>query len=181
MTIDVGTTSAVEPGGTTATAGLERALAEVLAETAGIDSISPDSHFFDDLGLDSLMIAHFCARVRKEAKLPPISVKDCYQNPTIRGLAESLPEGAAADPDSAAPTGFEPVSRRGSARVGTLEYVLCGALQLLAFLAYASIAGLVFGAGYRWVAAGSGWIDVYLRSVLFGGATFVGICLLPIL
>jgi non-ribosomal peptide synthetase-like protein len=180
MTIDVGTTSAVEPTGAGSTTAPERVLAEVLAETAGIDSISVDSHFFDDLGLDSLTIAHFCARVRKEAKLPAISVRDCYQHPTIRGLAASLPEGAPSDVDRAVPAAVEPARRRGSTPAGTHAYVLCGALQLLTFLAYASLAGFVLGAGVTWILAASGWIDVYLRSLAFGSATFVGMCVLPI-
>ena len=37
-----------------------------------------DSHFFDDLGADSLVMAKFCARVRKRADLPSISMKDIY-------------------------------------------------------------------------------------------------------
>ena len=158
MTIDFGTPTAVETGGR-ADDRAERILAETLAETAGVGSISIDSNFFDDLGLDSLMIAHFCARVRKQAKLPSISVKDCYQHPTIRGLAASLPEGASVHAGNGAAPAAEPTGRvraRG-------EYVLCGALQLLVFLAYASVAGVVFSVGYEWISDGSGWIDVYLR------------------
>ena len=34
--------------------------------------------------------------------------------------------------------------------------------------------------GYLWVAAGTGGLDIYLRSVLFGGGTFVSLCVLPI-
>ena len=75
----------------------------------------------------------------------------------------------------------EPGRTRASTRAGRRGYVLCGALQLLVFLAYASVAGLVFSVGYDWISAGSGWIDVYLRSVVVGGVTFAGICILPIL
>ena len=35
--------------------------------------------------------------------------------------------------------------------------------------------------GYEWISAGSGVIDDYLRSVLVGGAIFLGSCILPIL
>ena len=58
------------------------------------------------------MMAHFCARVRKQAKLPSISVKDVYQHPTIRGLAASLPEGTPVRVDTAPVAGFEPVKPR---------------------------------------------------------------------
>jgi non-ribosomal peptide synthetase-like protein len=63
----------------------------------------------------------------------------------------------------------------------TWEYVLCGAIQLLIFLGYTYLAAVVTTAGYGWLSAGSGLLDVYLRSVLFGGALFLGVCTLPIL
>jgi hypothetical protein len=44
----------------------ESSLAEVLAGVMGVDCVPVDSHFFDELGADSLVMAHFCARVRKQ-------------------------------------------------------------------------------------------------------------------
>ena len=72
-----------------------------------------------------------------------------------------------------------PKSRR-STHASTRQYVVCGALQLLVFVAYASVAGVVFSVGYDWIAAGSGVVDVYLRAVAVGGLSFVGMCVLPI-
>ena len=46
-----------------------------------------DSQFFDDLGMTSLMVTHFCALVRERGDAPPVSVKDVYLHPTIRSLA----------------------------------------------------------------------------------------------
>ena len=180
MTLDLGTPSALEAEGAGPTTSPELVLAETLAETTGVGPISIDSNFFDDLGLDSLTIAHFCARVRKQAKVPSISVKDCYQHPTIRGLAASLPEGVPVDMDTTPAPGFEPVKRRGSTTAGKRAYVLCGAMQLLVFLAYASFAGIVLGLGFGWISAGSGSIGVYLRLVVIESAAFAGLCLLPI-
>jgi non-ribosomal peptide synthetase-like protein len=179
MTIDLTRPSAIEAGEGRAMTGPESVLAETLAETAGIGAIPVDSHFFDDLGLDSLMIAHFCARVRRQGKLPPISVRDCYQHPTIRSLAGSLPEGTSVHADPA-PADVVSAPRRRAAPGGSRAHVLCGAVQLLVFLVYASVAGLVVSAGYEWISAGSGPIDAYLRSVAFGAATVVGLCVLPI-
>ena len=34
--------------------------------------------------------------------------------------------------------------------------------------------------GYAWISAGSGAADVYLRSVVFGGGAFLGVCALPV-
>ena len=55
-----------------------RSLAEVLAEVVGAERVSPDAHFFDDLGADSMLMARFCARVRKRADLPSVSMQDVY-------------------------------------------------------------------------------------------------------
>jgi non-ribosomal peptide synthetase-like protein len=62
----------------------------------------------------------------------------------------------------------------------TRQYVLCGTLQLLIFLGYCYLAGLVIAVGFSWILASSGWIDLYLRLVLFGSAFFVGLCSFPI-
>jgi non-ribosomal peptide synthetase component F len=72
----------------------ENNLAEVLADIVRIERVSVDSHFFDDLGADSMVMARFCARVRKRADLPTVSMKDIYQHPTIRSLATALAEPA---------------------------------------------------------------------------------------
>src|SRR3989441_9171938 len=77
-----------------ATAGVEGAFAELLADVLRVDRVSVDSHFFDDLGADSLVMAHFCARVRKRGNLPPVSMKDIYRHPTIRSLAAALTDVA---------------------------------------------------------------------------------------
>ena len=85
-------------------AGTEAILAGILAEVMHAERVPADGHFFDDLGADSLVMAKFCARVRKREDLPSVSMKDIYAHPTIRGLAESFgPAEAEADLD-AAPT-----------------------------------------------------------------------------
>lgn len=38
--------------------------------------------------------AHLCARVRKRAELPPVSVKDVYGHPTTRDLATEFGDAA---------------------------------------------------------------------------------------
>ena len=67
----------------------ETGFAEVLAGIVGTEHVPVDSHFFDDLGADSMLMARFCARVRKRADLPSVSMQDVYQHPTIRSLASS--------------------------------------------------------------------------------------------
>ncbi|MGW2088526.1 Pls/PosA family non-ribosomal peptide synthetase [Streptomyces sp. NPDC001880] len=152
---------------------IEKNLAEVLADVMCVERVSIDGHFFDDLGANSLVMAHFCARVRKRDDLPSASMKDIYRHPTIRSLATGLASAAPVEPSLPAPA--EVVTP-----VSTVRYAVCGTLQFLLFLGYSFLAGLVADRGYAWVSAGSGVIDVYLRSFVFGGIVFVGLCTFPI-
>ncbi|GJF27191.1 Pls/PosA family non-ribosomal peptide synthetase [Streptomyces sp. HO565] len=162
-------------------------LARVLAEVAQVHKVSVDSHFFNDLGADSLIMAHFCARVRKRPELPSVSMRDVYRHPTIRGLSAALTAGA---PPAHAPptpkTSGPPTSEAGEARTpkaptGHPHYALCGALQLLSFLGYAFLFAFVTARGYDWISAGTGLIDAYVRSVTFGAALLLVLCVLPVL
>ncbi|MFC6256676.1 phosphopantetheine-binding protein, partial [Kocuria oceani] len=49
-----------------ADAPLERRLAALLASVVQRDDVPVDADFFGDLGADSLVMAKFCARVRKQ-------------------------------------------------------------------------------------------------------------------
>jgi non-ribosomal peptide synthetase-like protein len=158
------------------TTGTERFLADALASALRLERVSVDSHFFDDLGADSLLMAQFCARVRKRADLPPVSMRDIYLHPTIRGLATALaeqapaPAGPAIRPPSGPP-----------ARATTAQYLLCGSAQLLLFLGLSYLSGLLMVQGYEWTAVpGTGLVEIYLRVVLFGGVAFLVTCALPI-
>ena len=75
--------------------GIERDLAELLAGVLRVERVSADSHFFDDLAADSLLMARFNAAIRDRGDLPAVSMKDVYLHPTIRRLAAALPAGPA--------------------------------------------------------------------------------------
>ncbi|MFI0445968.1 Pls/PosA family non-ribosomal peptide synthetase [Actinomadura sp. 6N118] len=175
-TADLGGPSTTQGGHAGPATGTERILAEVLADVVRVEQVPVNGHFFDDLGADSLVMAHFCARVRKRADLPSVSMKDIYRYPTIRSLVTALADAGPAPAKSSAPAPVEAATP-----ASTLQYVLCGTLQFLIFLGYSYVAALVIARGYEWTSAGSGLIDIYVRSVIFGGATFVGMCALPIL
>ncbi|MEV6653116.1 Pls/PosA family non-ribosomal peptide synthetase [Streptomyces sp. NPDC051219] len=154
--------------------GAEEMLAELLADVACVDEVPVDSHFFDELGADSLVMAHFCARVRKRADLPSVSMRDVYRHPTIRALATALADSVPAPPvEPAVPEPAVPTSRR--------RYILCGALQILSFLGYAYLVALVAAQGYEWISAASGPFDTYLRAVVFGAAALVVLCSVPVI
>jgi hypothetical protein len=65
-------------------------MAAVLADVLKIDIVPVDSHFFDDLGADSMSMAQFCAKLRKRPELPTVSIKDVYRHTTITALAACL-------------------------------------------------------------------------------------------
>src|SRR5438128_6148184 len=161
--------------GSAATTGAESIFAEMLADVLRVDRVSVDSHFFDELGADSLVMAHFCARVRKRGDLPSVSMKDIYRYPTIRSLAAALADVAPRSAKSAAAAALElptPTS--------TLEYVLCGALQALFYLGYSYLGVLAAIEGYQWIVAGSEGVESFLRLVLFSGVAFLVLCTVPI-
>jgi non-ribosomal peptide synthetase-like protein len=168
-------------------AGTESILAEMLADVMRTERVPVDDHFFDDLGADSLVMAKFCARVRKREDLPSVSMKDIYAHPTIRSLAESFGLAeveAKVDLDAIATLirPRDPMLVRPAAPASTRQYLMCGALQLLFFLGYAWVAAIVGARAYEWIsAAKGGYEEIYLRSVAFGGAGFIVLCTVPIL
>src|SRR6266702_3684539 len=150
----MGESMLIEDRGSAATTNAESIFAEVLADVLRVGNVSADSHFFDELGADSLVMAKFCARVRKRGDLPSVSMQDIYRYPTIRSLAAAL--------------------------ASTREYILCGALQALFFLAYSYAAVLAIVAGSQWVTAGSTIVALYLRLVLASSAAYLVVCAVPI-
>jgi len=167
-----------EGGPTEAATDTENVLAEIVADLLSLDSVSADSDFFEELGADSMVMARVCARVRKRGNLPSISMKDVYAHPTIRTLAASLQErnGSAPAAKVKAPAPVE-----APARASTRQYLFCGALQFLFFIAYAYALAVAAGAGYEWISEGAGSAEIYLRAVLFGAGGFLVVCAVPIL
>src|SRR6266702_816098 len=153
----------------------ERTLAEVLADVLRVDRVSVDSQFFDELGADSLVMAKFCARVRKRGDVPSVSMQDIYRHPTIRSLAAALTAVAPSSAKSSVAAAIEAPTP-----TSTREYILCGALQGLFFLAYSYLAVLAIVLGYAWVSAASGALATYLRLVLASSAAFLAVCAVPL-
>ncbi|MGW0856699.1 Pls/PosA family non-ribosomal peptide synthetase [Streptomyces sp. NPDC002690] len=189
--------------------GTEPRLARLLADVARVEEVPVDSDFFSDLGADSLVMAHFCARVRKHPDLPPVSMRDVYRHPTVRSLAASVagtapvagttaeePGREATTPDAPprAAVGTESVATEsggtetggtgaGGARAGWTSrprLALCGGLQLLSFLGMALFLAFATSRGYDWISAGSTLPDSYLRSVVFGAVLLLTLCALPV-
>ncbi|MBV8994556.1 MAG: peptide synthetase, partial [Pseudonocardiales bacterium] len=152
-------------------------LADALAAVLHQKHVSVDSHFFDDLGADSLLMAQFCARVRKAADVSSVSIRDVYTHPTIRSLATALDEKV---PD---PVGSVviPATLAIPARTATAQYLLCGFSQLVLLLGALFLSALLITKGCEWATASeANLIETYLRAVLFGSLALVASCALPI-
>jgi non-ribosomal peptide synthetase-like protein len=172
------------------TTGAVGMLAEMLADVMKVEQVPVDSHFFDELGADSLVMAKFCARARKREDLPSIAMKDIYAHPTIRSLAESFGL-AEVEAEAEAKVNLDaiatliqprdPILARSAAPASTRQYLVCGALQVLFFLGYAWAVAIVGARAYEWISAAKGHEEIYLRSVVFGGAVFIVLCTVPIL
>ena len=155
---------------------LENSFAEVLAEVVGVERVPVTSHFFDDLCADSMVMARFCARIRKRADLPAVSMQDVYRHPTIRSLAAAS--------RAAVPTPVEAslvaLPTPAPVRASTWQFLLCGTLQLLAFIGYTYLSAFAAIRGYIWLQESSNLLEMYLRSVLFGAVLFVATGTIPI-
>ncbi len=172
VTVNAGRVGSSAAGNTTSASstGVEPLLAEVLADVLEVDRVSVTSDFFDDLGADSLVMAHFCARLGKRADLPSVSIKEVYQHPTIEDLATAI---SCVDPVlEPSPIPSSP-STEAAAPVGRWQYVMCGVMQLLALFEFAALAAIVADRGHEWVSAGIGLPGTYVRSALLGGGVFV--------
>ncbi|GAA5110584.1 Pls/PosA family non-ribosomal peptide synthetase [Pseudonocardia adelaidensis] len=177
--------------------GLATELAAILAEVMGVSQVAVDAHFFDDLGADSMLMARFCARLRKRDGLPNVAMKDVYAYPTVTTLATAFgtpASGVVGPDDSAEPPVLGTQIMRAVRAVRTVRaarhrqvptrkqrYVLCGVLQLLFLISYPSVVAVAGVEGYEWILVGPDLLTVYLRSVAVGSALFFGMCALPIL
>src|SRR5262249_34012927 len=99
-----------------------------------------------------------------------------YQHPTIRNLAAFIDAGPAPTPIMKSTPQAAKLPP-----VGAAQYFLCGALQVLSAFGYSCLLALVFTQGYRWISAGSGLAEIYGRAFLASAASFLGLCILPIL
>ncbi|GAA4032091.1 non-ribosomal peptide synthetase [Arthrobacter methylotrophus] len=157
----------------------EQILAPALAAALQLTSVSATANFFNDLGANSLLMAHFCANVRKEAHSPSVSMRDVYAHPTIAALAAALDANETRLSPARADDGSEAAAVP-FLRVGTGQYVLCGALQAIAALAYAYVAVLIPFAGQQWIAASRQPIDLVARSAGVGSLAFLVLAILPV-
>lgn len=178
---------APKPNGDTARPDAGERLAILLAGVLEMPQVDPDANFFDDLGADSMLLAQFCARVRKQPDLPKISMKDVYANPTLRSLSTALALGEGARPhtEPATPPRRGPSTVAAAApapvrRPGAVAHFLCGTAQLIFLLGGVFLVATATVVGYQWVESGSGIVQGYLHLVAFLAAGVLGSLAVPL-
>jgi non-ribosomal peptide synthetase-like protein len=150
---------------------LEADLTAALADLLKIARVSVEDHFFDNLGTNSLLMARFSSKIRKELEITDFSMRDIYLNPTVRGLAALLGEKGEAE---------QPIGNQDSYRIPSKwDYYTCGGLQLLFYGA-----NIVFGLwllvfSTNWVFSATDMWDAYARTFGFGMASLAFSLALP--
>lgn len=163
--MNVGSRTLVEPR-----TPMEKQVAETLATLLHLEAVSVEDHFFNDLGASSLLMAQFATALRKKTGQTDLSMRDVYVYPSVALLAGHLEHHAG----EAHPTYTVETFRIPS----KMEYYTCGALQLLAYLAYLiCVTGSTLAVG-RWIWAAQGLGEMYWRTVGgLAGAFFAGTAL----
>jgi non-ribosomal peptide synthetase-like protein len=171
---------AVEGTYTAPATPVEQILADALVEVLDLDRVSVDSHLFDDLGLSSLLVAHYCAKIRERGgpDLQSVSTRDVYLHPTVHDLAAAV---VATDQAAAmAPTGPSSPAEPPQARARTWEFVTCGVLQVLFFLGSLALAALAADGVVQWIAGAGSLTQIYLRALASGTGLLAALCAGPI-
>lgn len=149
----------------------ERLLAEVLSDAAKI-RVSVFDHFFDDLGLNSLVMARFCAGLRR-AGFATVSMRDVYLQPTVAQLSLHLGQSEQHDAVQTSGVALHVPSN--------LAYYGCGTLQFLFYAVYAYVGVLALSLSFDWIlAVERNPLQFYLRSTVAGAALFVSGTLLAV-
>ena len=150
---------------------LEADLAAVLADLLKIERVSIEDHFFDDLGTNSLLMARFSSKIRKELEITDFSMRDIYLNPTVRGLTGLLGEKGAAE---------QPVGNQDSYRIPSKwDYYTCGGLQLLFYGANIALGLWLLIFSTNWIFSATDMWSAYARTFGFGMASLAVSLALP--
>lgn len=162
--------------GTAPRSEVERLLADQLGPILNTGNISIDDHFFDDLGAHSLLMARYCAALRKCPGLPSVSMRDIYLNPTIRALGKHA---------GAAVPGHQmrnpPQVPKPAHIASDREYVLCGAAQFTWMTAYGLFGFWLFVKSVEWALSGNpSAVTAGTRMTIAGFGLFVLFSLIPV-
>ncbi len=145
----------------------ETLLVEALAGVLGLETFSIDDDFFTGLGASSLIMARFCAAVRKAMPGVDLSMRDVYTRPNVRELARWLDEQPRREKSAATSTRPAHLPRR-------RNYYLCGAAQLATWLAITGLSVAMVLWAVSWLAEADGPVQRYGRAVALSAVVLLG-------
>jgi non-ribosomal peptide synthetase-like protein len=151
----------------------EEKLANTLAAVMNVDEVSAEANFFHDLGAHSLLMARYCAEIRKIDGMPDVAMRDVYLNPTIVELAKILSSAGEVQPLAIRDEQYRVPSN--------FEYYGCGAAQFIFTISYALLSFWVLLTGIQWTYDAVGEpLELYTRIVTFLIATYLGFSIFSI-
>lgn len=157
---------------------VEAGLAVILAELLKLERVSVTHDFFADLGANSLVMARFCTRVRRELAFTDISMRDIYQAPTVRALAARLAIHSDAD-TPATPESAEAPRQPAPLQASNLAYWGTGCWQVaMSLLVGWGMITIIFESA-AWALEDYG-VGLYLRTVVFSVIMLLVALVLPI-
>ncbi|MDF1756511.1 MAG: amino acid adenylation domain-containing protein [Verrucomicrobiales bacterium] len=152
---------------------MEKSIAEIFAEIMGIEKVSVNDHFFEELGANSLMMAKFSSLVRERLTISDFSIRDLYLCPTVAKLSEFL-ESKKGEPVA------EKISNEPFRKPTRLEYYGCGALQFAYYYLSSFLTIGILILGLMWSLEATSESGFFLRLSAFSIGAFFGSILLPI-
>ncbi|HAA54214.1 MAG TPA: peptide synthetase [Myxococcales bacterium] len=141
---------------------LEGILVEAFKDALQLPEVSTDAHFFEELGANSLGLARFSSTVRQAHPEFTLSIRDCYQHPSILDLAahlEAQPKHTA--PKKEVAEQFVP-SRFSYVMTGVMQYAFGTLMGYGMFWLVIEVA--------LWLLAVYGTTALYVRAMIFGVA-----------
>jgi non-ribosomal peptide synthetase-like protein len=158
----------------------EHSLVSALAAVLDLptEEVSVTADLFADLGANSLHLARFRARLRDDSRMPPVSMRQVYEHPTVADLATAMPEVDDLDAEEQPAVDEQPEPAREG--VSTLQYLLCGLGQFAALAGYLFLLTWAFTPGFNWIGAANGLAATYGRSAAVGTGLFATLCAAPV-
>jgi non-ribosomal peptide synthetase-like protein len=153
---------------------LEEVVAACLAHTLGIEQVSVNDHFFDDLGGHSLLMAQFLNALNARMPEADAAIADVYLEPTVARLAEAIRARGGAQREARALT-VEPVTT-----VSDWQHRLCGALQASFYAGQFALNCALLYVGYQWIVSAAGLGETIVRSFVFASAYLVALLTAPL-
>ena len=147
----------------------EECLAEVLRAELDLEEVSVTDEFFDELGLNSLIVASLATKLRP--LFGTISISDFYRHRTIRSLAAHLAEAQPTTPL---------LSDAELHRPSDLAIWLTGAYQVLAAMAYTAFLATIMLRGASFTLTAETALGLWGRAVLASSLAMTFAVLLPV-